>query len=477
MRKLLLSILFAIVALLLLAVAFVLAANWRDAPLSDDARAVLDAEPARELPGIANGFPLIAGFNAPLVGDPVQAARDLGKQRLQREIERKQWFETEGLWSEADKAPKPLEPTGVIKATQVLPDHLSCKKESESNCHIWYVEYADQLRTLIAEQQAILKRLESIPESGQVVSEFPIYYWHTLPPYQVLMRAQELQLAQASLLWHSGQQELALREVLRTDRTIRAISDSATELVGSMISVAMAYRKQRWFADLLTSGQVPASPKVREIAQSLLEQPVPTVYQGLHSEAVFQVRALKLIYEDERNWQNKKASALPSWQTVLHTTWMRTAFLPNESLNLQTAWWQLYLPTVQVPAHKYDKALEDFQQREKTLLEQHTQWLGVRNFTGRVLTGIAKPNFSTYIQRRFDVDAHRRMVMLMLQAKEQQISDEKMPAWLAQSPENLRNPYTLEPMQWEAATRSLVFEGRESQNQNPGNSKTYRVKF
>ena len=52
-----------------------------------------------------------------------------------------------------------------------------------------------------------------------------------------------------------------------------------------------------------------------------------------------------------------------------------------------------------------------------------------------------------------------------------------MPAWLAQSPEALRNPYTLEPMQWDAAANSLVFEGREKQNQNPGRSSTYRVRL
>ena len=126
---------------------------------------------------------------------------------------------------------------------------------------------------------------------------------------------------------------------------------------------------------------------------------------------------------------------------------------------------------------EYDAALKAFEQQEANLSEQRSRWFGVRNFAGNVLADLGKPNFSNYIQRRFDVDAHRRMVMLMLLAKEQQISDEKMPAWLAQSPENLRNPYTLEPMQWDAATRSLVFEGRESQNQNPGNSKTYRVKF
>ncbi|MDR2220359.1 MAG: hypothetical protein LBE24_07245 [Methylobacillus sp.] len=50
-----------------------------------------------------------------------------------------------------------------------------------------------------------------------------------------------------------------------------------------------------------------------------------------------------------------------------------------------------------------------------------------------------------------------------------------MPAWLAAQPEELRNPYTLQPMDWDAATQSLVFEGKERQTQNPKPQNVYRV--
>ena len=52
-----------------------------------------------------------------------------------------------------------------------------------------------------------------------------------------------------------------------------------------------------------------------------------------------------------------------------------------------------------------------------------------------------------------------------------------MPAWLDKSPATLRNPYTNQPMQWDAATNNLVFEGKEKQNQNPEQSSTYRVRL
>ena len=482
MRKLLLSIVIAILVLLLLAVAFVLAANWRDAPLSDDARAVLDAEPAKELPGISNGYPIIAGLDAPLEGDPVDAASHLGKQRLQREIERKQWFDQRGFNADATKAPPPVEPPSSVKATQILPDDLRCKTQGSTspNCHEWHVQHATQLQPLIAAQQPMLQRLAAAADAPQFKSESPVYFWHLLPPYQVLMRTHELQLARSSLLWHSGQQEQALREAMRGGRIAHGLGDGTTQLVSSMIALAMQYRTQRWLADLMATGAPPQSPKVRELTKAMMQTPPPSLHSGLVGEAQFQARTMQLVGNDKREWKsilNEATPERPAWRAALESAWVHMTWLPNESLNQQVKWWQIYLPTTLVPAHEYDAALKAFEQQETDLRAQRSRWFGVRNFAGNVLADIGKPNFSTYIQRRFDVDAHRRMVMLMLQAKEQQISDENMPAWLAQSPENLRNPYTLEPMQWDAATRSLVFEGRESQNQNPGNSKTYRAKF
>ena len=48
--------------------------------------------------------------------------------------------------------------------------------------------------------------------------------------------------------------------------------------------------------------------------------------------------------------------------------------------------------------------------------------------------------------------------------------------YLTEVKRQLRNPYTLAPMGWDAGTQSLVFEGRRPQNQNPARSSTYRVR-
>ena len=81
------------------------------------------------------------------------------------------------------------------------------------------------------------------------------------------------------------------------------------------------------------------------------------------------------------------------------------------------------------------------------------------------------------LQRIADIDGYRRLVLLQHRAAAQRVAPKDMPTWLAKAPQELRNPYTLQPMQWDVATGSLVFEGREPQNQNPDQSPVYRIRL
>ena len=55
------------------------------------------------------------------------------------------------------------------------------------------------------------------------------------------------------------------------------------------------------------------------------------------------------------------------------------------------------------------------------------------------------------------------------------VASAAMPEWLARQPPTLGDPYTLRPMAWDAARRSLVFDGRQPNTQNPEPRRVYRV--
>jgi hypothetical protein len=66
-------------------------------------------------------------------------------------------------------------------------------------------------------------------------------------------------------------------------------------------------------------------------------------------------------------------------------------------------------------------------------------------------------------------------VQLQIKALQERVPLAQMPTWLAAQPPELRNPYTLQPMGWDAATQALVFEGRQPNTQNPEPRNVFRV--
>ena len=52
-----------------------------------------------------------------------------------------------------------------------------------------------------------------------------------------------------------------------------------------------------------------------------------------------------------------------------------------------------------------------------------------------------------------------------------------MPAWLAARPAPLRNPYTQAPMQWDAASASLIFQGQTAAQGASNPPSAYRVRL
>ena len=101
----------------------------------------------------------------------------------------------------------------------------------------------------------------------------------------------------------------------------------------------------------------------------------------------------------------------------------------------------------------------------------------MRNAVGSCLIGMSASVYGTYLQRVTDINGFRRLVQLQRKAMAESVTAADMPAWLNQSPPELRDPYTLGPMQWDAASNSLVFEGKAPQNQHPDESRTYRVRL
>ncbi len=170
----------------------------------------------------------------------------------------------------------------------------------------------------------------------------------------------------------------------------------------------------------------------------------------------------------------------PPWWEPLWSRVTNAGFLHAETLNISIQYIDQMQDISQLPIQAQAPAIAQYLAQFEALPSTcSAPWRRMRNIAGSCIAAISAPIYPNYLQRVSDLDGYRRLVLLQSQAQRQAlagaIAATDMPAWLETSPSALRNPYTMQPMQWDPASNSLVFEGKERQNQHPDGSRTYRV--
>ncbi|WP_029414395.1 hypothetical protein [Acidovorax radicis] len=449
--------------------AALIVANWNDDALSEAAQQALQYTPPTEQALEGNGSLILMGLDAPAGGDAVADAMALGRQRLAREIERRRWVEAHGDRQEG--MPPSLAAEAMVG--DVLPDRLRCPV-GEADCFAWFVKHGDEVQALAKNHQALLQRLAAAASSPQFSNPAPFYLLAEFPPYGLLVRAHELWLAQAALAWVHGQPQQAM-DIARQAVQLRSrMASTSNSLIASMIALAMQHRELRWLSDASARTASPTPAAVSTTIEELVSVPTEPLGSAMEGEMRFVASGLYLYKTVDlftRPWDEP-----PTWWQRLLNKASNWAYLPRQTLNLSLGYLQQVHTIHGMPAPRQDAAFSKLMRR----LEDDgacLPWNSLRNIAGTCLAAISARNYQGYAQRVADMDGYRRLVLLQHRAAVDQVAPPDMPAWLAQSPEELRNPYTLQPMQWDAATSSLMFEGREKQNQNPGRSSTYRIRL
>jgi hypothetical protein len=461
----------ALGALAAVGMAAVIVANWNDDPLSEAAQQALQYTPPTEQALEGNGYLILMGLDAPAGGDAIGDAIALGRQRLAREIERRQWVEAHGDRQEG--MPAAIEVNNAAQA--VFPDRLGCPLD-EADCFAWFVKHGDEVQALANRHQALLQRLVAAAGALQFSNPFPHNLVDSFPSYGLISLAHQLWLAQASLEWTRGQPQQAM-DIARQAALLRSrLAGNSNSLVASMVALAMQHRELRWLsnASAQIAPQTPAA--ISKAVEERLSTPPPSLHQALEGEKQF-MASFFFLYSEKGDGLFDTPSDQPlTWRRHALNRAIAWGFLRNHTLNLSIGYLQKVQAISTLPAHQVEAAFSDVM-RQWDDDAACSPWKHLRNATGLCLAASGMSFHLNYMQRIADIDGFRRLVLLQHRAAAEQIAPADMPAWLAQSAQALRNPYTLEPMAWDAATRSLVFEGREKQNQNPDRSSTYRVRL
>ncbi|MFY3384020.1 hypothetical protein [Paracidovorax sp. MALMAid1276] len=446
-------------------------ANWNDDALTEAAQRALQYTPPTEQALEGNGYVILLGLDAPAEGDAIGDAMALGRKRLAREIERRTWVEAHGDREEGMPAgiPPPQDPAGEW----VLPARLRCPTDAV-DCFVWYARHQEEITDLARTQAAVLQRFMGITSAPHFHNPAPPYLLAEFAPFAVLVRTHELRLAQASLAWNHGRHQQAADMAKDAVQLRRRLASGADSLIAAMIAIAMQHRELRWFS--AASAQNAQSPPaaVTEAIEAMLSVPTESLAPALAGEMRSVASAFYL-------YRTAGLTAEPSqeppgwWRRTVHKA-SNLGLLPHHTLNLSIGYLQQVQALSSLPPHQLQTA---FSEASRKWAEEGTcsLWAHLRNPAGYCLAAPEAPSYQRYAQRIADIDGYRRLVLLQHRAATENVAPADMPTWLAQSPHELRNPYTLQPMQWDAATHSLVFEGREKQNQNPDQSPTYRIRL
>lgn len=449
-------------------------ANWKDDPLSDAAQQALQYAMPTEQALQDNGYLIAAGMDGSDNGSPAANAMALGRQRLDRAVERLLWKHQPGSKNMADIPPWIAQNDGYTKALPAL----QCPQE-HTDCFAWYVEQKAQVQALVQRNQVLLARYRAAANAAQFSDPFPYDFVGPLPPYSLMSNVHSLLLAQAALQWMDQQPAQALTTVELAARLRSRLAGSSKNIVGSMVALAMQYRELRWISQAISHSDTAPPAAIAARIQSLLAQPLPPLHDAMTTEKQAAISAIVGI-QNQPVSVYLAADALqddtpPKWALLLNRIAAR-GFLPIATINDTMRTMNQAQTMGDLPAGQLAKAVDDGELPQR-IAQKCSLRAGLRNIVGRCMQTHSTPNLLQYFLRVHDIEGYRRLVLLQAQAHAQKVALAQMPAWLAASPPSLHNPYTLQAMQWNAANNRLIFEGQERQSQHPQASSTYQIRL
>ncbi len=447
----------ALLALVLLTVCTITAlwwANRQDDALRPEVAAAMvftppDAEAMRN-----NGYFTMLGLGAPADEDALSA----GMRFFAAQVADYQQFQRTGHYDSAASL-------SALKHRRIDLNGLRCDAEV-IDCFRHYRTHADTIRVQAKEHSVLMARYLSLGALPSYTEVVPPSIGVVFPNYAIVTAASELLGMQAALAFDKGDTDEAWRLLEANAAVHHRMRSGARTVLGSMIALAVEMRQQRLIAGLARA-RAPLDEGQADRLARLMRPAPPSMSATMVGERSFSLVAYSTTKPSdvaEMTW----GSHLSRW---LEDSILALAYLPNATLNEAFDEWGEVIRLSGLLPDQFDAAVQTLRLKHQSSIP--TRW---RNPVGQALLGSSGPPVVLpYIERVHDVEGHRRLVQLQIAALRERVSPENMTEWLAAQPPAVRTPYTLQPMGWDAAKQSLVFEGRQPQTQNPEPRNVYRV--
>ncbi len=279
-------------------------------------------------------------------------------------------------------------------------------------------------------------RVFSEPVTRESLQEQPI------PSFNPIRNTQSVYLLQILRQSHEGQIDQALSE-LETDLTFwRTALKDARSLIAKLIAIASIQKDYQAAAELIRHARLS-----QQQLQRLTTMLPPWSPEMIGMDQAFRFEAMFLSASLEKTTGKSK--------------WLeRLVFKKNATRNKMTRTFMAISKTALFPPDQLYK----LRQGNSHLSAEQTR-IGVEflyNSVGAVLNSIAVPQVSGYLYKATSLEVKRRMLMILLKAKALQIPVSTMAGFIQKLGPEYANPYTKEPMQWDAKKNVLYIDSPET---------------
>ena len=406
--------------------------SWFDEPLNPEIERLIEPQPVSMED---NAYPLIYGFPA---ADSIDA-RAAGLAVIDRLRERYREGRPIGLSEEEMEAI--LGGTGFDESWQADFESLSCNSRLALDCAGPLIAEVDSGSTLPPRLRILLQRYEQILSAGHFAENQEFDSSTPIPPYGLVMAVGRIRLARlfngestAEFLASATQDIAFWRTVLRDGQSLIAKMVALAGIRNDLEFISAAMRERdldegetQWIERNLR----PLTSDERDIGESFLAD----FRIGLLSKKLF-------VYMPTE----------PSWLTRL---------LLQENATVNEFYTKIVTPTrlralLDAEAFYRQNAYERLSYRNRANYRVRVFPPQLYNLGGKLLVNQIAGTFNVqdYISRVHDIDGRIALVLL-------QTEIERSPGRTAQavvSASALRNPYTHEPMDYDAANGTIGFD-------------------
>ena len=429
-----------ILAFLIIGLPLLLAAiNVFDEDLKPEALAFADFTGETATPEL-NGYFAWVGLRAPVTEHP----HTRGLQIVAQLNEKLEAVPRDVIGLDTFLGPKALKFTNNLASL--------CGRDA-TGCLDRYHAKSTDIEKQVRENRVLLERYRALyryPHFHEALK--PSYY---APLFYDPGSVASLARAQHALYALRGNPLLALRQLHDDTLFWRRILIETRGLVGKMLAVAVIQRNAQ-----LTSEIVACYPTDKTTLALATQAVLPLIDQE---------RDLTQVYRNEFATSMHFFTALPTEQRPPCTAesiydcaidkLTRTfLFKPHATVNQSFKYMARIAARSKLPAPEFLKEAKENLASDQYDWNWLSSWHFAYNPIGKILNVIAEPVYANYTARIHNLDGFLRVVSLSLMAKQQSVPDGDMPAFLARAP-HLGNPYTNEPMSWDAGTRTIYFNG------------------